>query len=91
MMVTAASALAPSIRRAGRGSGLSRAGVRAEVVLLAREYMALDRQGLEVVERDAYDFLARTRRRFDGLEYRALGQVERMLTKRLHVGLVMPF
>ena len=39
--------------------------IDAEVLRLARHYMALDRQGLEVIEGDAYDFLAATQRRFD--------------------------
>lgn len=39
--------------------------IDGEVLRVARQYMALDRQGLEVIEADAYDYLKNTRRRFD--------------------------
>ena len=38
-----------------------------EVTRLARQYMELDRQGVEVIEGDGYAFLAGTRRTFDAI------------------------
>lgn len=39
--------------------------IDTEIIRLARQYMALDRQGLEIIEGDAYAFLADTHRTFD--------------------------